>query len=74
MFSLAGDLYSLAFYQQAFRVPKTQWKDLPLHRRPGEQEWGTVTARRDTPFTGSPFSTGEPWHRALFQGVVAYKE
>jgi predicted methyltransferase len=72
MFSLAGDLYSLAFYQQAFRVLKPNGRIFHYIGDPESKSGARVTSGviRRLPEAGFKRVSRAP--RAF--GVVAYKE
>ena len=72
MFSLAGDLYSLAFYQQAFRVLKPHGKMFHYIGDPESKSGARVTAGVIRRLQEAGFKRVTRAPRAF--GVVAYKE
>ncbi len=72
MFSLAGDLYSLAFYQQAFRVLKHNGKIFHYIGDPESRTGARVTAGVVRRLQEADFKRVRRAPRAF--GVVAYKE
>jgi predicted methyltransferase len=72
MFSLAGDLYSLAFYQQAFRVLKHNGKIFHYIGDPESKTGARVTAGVIRRLQEAGFKRVTRAPRAF--GVVAYKE
>jgi len=72
MFSLAGDLYSLAFYQQAFRVLKHNGKMFHYIGDPESKSGVRVTAGVTRRLQEAGFKQVRRAPRAF--GVVAYKE
>jgi len=72
MFSLAGDLYSLAFYQQAFRVLKHNGKIFHYIGDPESKSGARVTAGVIRRLQEAGFRRVGRAPRAF--GVVAYKE
>jgi predicted methyltransferase len=72
MFSLAGDLYSLAFYQQAFRVLKHHGRIFHYIGDPESKSGARVTAGVIRRLQEAGFRRVSRAPRAF--GVVAYKE
>jgi predicted methyltransferase len=72
MFSLAGDLYSLAFYQQAFRVLKHNGRIFHYIGDPESRSGARVTKGVIRRLQGAGFARVIRSQRAF--GVVAYKE
>ena len=72
MFSLAGDLYSLAFYRQAFRVLKRNGKMFHYIGDPESKSGARVTAGVIRRLQEAGFRRVARARRAF--GVVAYKE
>jgi predicted methyltransferase len=72
MFSLAGDLYSLAFYQQAFRVLKHNGRIFHYIGDPESKSGARVTAGVIRRLQEAGFRRVSRAPRAF--GVVAYKE
>lgn len=72
MFSLAGDLYSLAFYQQAFRVLKHHGKIFHYIGDPESKSGARVTAGVIRRLQEAGFKRVTRAPRAF--GVVAYKQ
>jgi len=72
MFSLAGDLYSLAFYQQAFRVLKHNGRVFHYIGDPESKSGARVTAGVIRRLQEAGFRRVTRAPRAF--GVVAYKE
>ncbi|MBN2118115.1 MAG: methyltransferase [Anaerolineales bacterium] len=72
MFSLAGDLYSLAFYQQAFRVLKHNGRIFHYIGDPESKTGARVTAGVIRRLQEAGFKRVRRAPRAF--GVVAYKE
>lgn len=72
MFSLAGDLYSLAFYQQAFRVLKHNGRMFHYIGDPDSKSGARVTAGVIRRLQDAGFKRVNRAPRAF--GVVAYKE
>ncbi len=72
MFSLAGDLYSLAFYRQAFRVLKHNGKMFHYIGDPESKSGARVTAGVIRRLQEAGFTRVTHASRAF--GVVAYKE
>jgi predicted methyltransferase len=65
IFSLAGELYSGAFYRELFRILRRGWQALPLYRQPRQQGGRGCRARGDPPLKRS----GLRAHRAPPRGV-----
>lgn len=72
MFSLAGDLYSLAFYQQAFRVLKRNGRIFHYIGDPESKSGARVTAGAIRRLQEAGFRRVVRAPRAF--GIVAYKE
>jgi predicted methyltransferase len=72
MFSLAGDLYSLAFYQQAFRVLKRNGRMFHYIGDPESKSGARVTAGAIRRLQEAGFKRVIRAPRAF--GIVAYKE
>jgi predicted methyltransferase len=72
MFSLAGDLYSLAFYQQAFRVLKHNGKIFHYIGDPESKSGARVTAGVIRRLREAGFKRVTRAPRAF--GVLAHKE
>ncbi len=72
MFSLAGDLYSLAFYQQAFRVLKPSGRMFHYIGDPESKSGARVTAGVIRRLQNAGFQRVNHAPRAF--GVVAYKK
>ncbi|MBL7161547.1 MAG: methyltransferase [Anaerolineales bacterium] len=71
MFSLAGELYSLAFYKQAYRVLKPNGRMFHYIGNPGSKSGGRVTRGVVQRLKKAGFSRVVPRPQAF--GVLAYK-